>query len=139
LNSVSQGVGAEAAEDDAMDGADAGAGQHADGQLGDHREIQADTVAFFYSQPFENIGEFADFLVHLLIGDGPVFAGFVAFPLDRDLVGPGLEILVEAVVGNVQLPAFEELHVDIALLDIEVVVHDLVEGLEPFHILFGNL
>ena len=44
-----EGVGAEAAENDGMDGADAGAGQHGDTGLGNHRHVDADAVSLLYA------------------------------------------------------------------------------------------
>ena len=39
-NSVTESVSAESAENDAMNGADAGAGQHGNGQFGNHRHVK---------------------------------------------------------------------------------------------------
>ncbi len=136
---VPQGVGAEPAENDAVDRADAGAGQKADCELGDHGQVEADPVALLHAEGFEDVGELADFLVELLVGDRLVIAGLVALELDGDLVAAGLQVPVQAVVGYVELAAFEELDVDRTFLHVEVVVHDLVPLLEPLDILAGDL
>ena len=47
--------------------------------------------------------------MQLVVSDGALFAGFVAFPDDGGLVAFGLEVSVEAVVGDVGLAAFEPL------------------------------
>jgi hypothetical protein len=47
--------------------------------------------------------------VKLFVGDFSLFAGFVAFPDDGGLVAFGIEVSVEAVVGDVGLSAFEPL------------------------------
>ena len=64
---VGDGVGAEAAEDDGVHRADAGTGEHGDGQLGDHRHVDGDAVAGLDAQSFEHVGELADFAVQILI------------------------------------------------------------------------
>ena len=45
LDAVGDGLGAEAAEYDRMHRADAGAGEHGDGGLGHHRQVDEDAVA----------------------------------------------------------------------------------------------
>ena len=139
LEAVAEGVGAEPAEHDAVDGADAGAGQQAGCELGDHGQVEADPVALLHAESLQDVGELADFLVELLVGQGLVVAGLVALELDGDLVAAGLQVPVEAVVGYVELASLEELDVDRALLDVEVVVHDLVPLLEPLDILACDL
>jgi hypothetical protein len=44
-DAVADRLGREAAEDDRVDGADARAGEHRVGELGDHRQVDADAVA----------------------------------------------------------------------------------------------
>ena len=55
-----EGLGGEAAEDDRVDRADAGAGQHRDGGLGDHRQVDRDGVALADAQVGERVGGPAD-------------------------------------------------------------------------------
>ena len=43
-------LGGEAAEDDGVRRADAGAGQHGDGQLGHHAHVDGDAVALFHAE-----------------------------------------------------------------------------------------
>ena len=45
VDAVAQGLGAEAAEDDGVRRADAGAGEQGNRQLGDHRHVEGDAVA----------------------------------------------------------------------------------------------
>ena len=52
VNAIDEGVGGESAEDDGVRRADAGAGQHGDGQLRSHAHVDGDTVAFFYAKAF---------------------------------------------------------------------------------------
>ena len=114
-DAVGQRVGAEAAEDDRVDRADAGAGQHGDGQFLDHRHVDRDAVALLDAAALEHVGELADLLVELAVGELCVLAGLVAFPDDRDLVAARLQVPVQAVVGDVGLAADEPLDRDVAL------------------------
>ena len=139
LDPDGQRVGAEPAENDGMDGADAGAGQHGDPGLGDHRHVDADAVALLDPVGLQYIGELADFPVQLAVGDGPLLARLVPDPLDRHLVAPLFQLPVEAVVGDVQLGALEILHIDRPLADVEIEILDLVPLLEEGQILIGLL
>ena len=73
-NAVGHRLGAEAAEDDGMDRADAGAGEHGDGGFRDHGQINDDAVALLDAVAFEDVGKEADFAMELLIGEGAFFA-----------------------------------------------------------------
>ena len=85
LDAVAQRLRGEAAEDDAVDRADAGAGEHRDRQLGDHRQVDRDPVALLDAVLAQHVGEAADLRVQLLVGVGLV-AAVVALPDDRGLV-----------------------------------------------------
>ena len=92
-DAVGDALGAEAAEDDGVNGPDAGAGEHGDGGFGDHREIDKDAVAFLDLISLEDVGEAADFPMKLAIGEDALFAGSVggvgfAFPDDRWFATP---------------------------------------------------
>ena len=50
LNAVLEGVGAEAAEHDRVDGANAGAGHHRDRQFQNHAQIYANAVALLHAE-----------------------------------------------------------------------------------------
>ena len=67
---VTQGLGGEAAEHHAVDGADAGAGQHGDGQGGDHGQVDDNPVALLDALLLEHVGELGDLFPELLVGDG---------------------------------------------------------------------
>ena len=108
VDPVHQGRGREAAEDDGMHRADAGAGQHGDGQLGDHGQVEGHGIALPHPMGFEDIGELADLAMELEIGQGDALAHRFPFPEDRHLVLAGRgEMPVEAIVGEVGLAAFE--------------------------------
>jgi hypothetical protein len=130
-DTVGKGFGGEAAEDDRMHRADAGAGQHREGQFGDHRHIDRDAVALFDAARFEHIGEFADFGVHFAVGEGGVFTGLIAFPDNGGLLGPGIEVPVEAVVDDIGRAALEPFDRDGALVHIVIVGADFVPLFKP--------
>ncbi len=69
-----------------VDRADAGAGEHGDHGLGDHRHVDGHYVAAVHVLPAQGVGELADLLVELAVGDFLVVGGIVAFPDDRHLV-----------------------------------------------------
>ena len=65
--------------------ADAGAGQHGDGQLGRHAHVDGDAVAFFHAERFQDVGELLHFAMKLLVGEHADFAGF-ALPDDGGFI-----------------------------------------------------
>ncbi len=68
-DAIPQGVGREAGEDDRMDGADPGAGQHGVGQGRDHRQVDRDPVALPDPVRQEDVGHPADLVLQALVGD----------------------------------------------------------------------
>ena len=66
---VAHRVGGEAAEDDGVRRADAGAGEHRDDDLGDHPEVDRDAVALPDAAGAQPVGEAADPLVEVAVGD----------------------------------------------------------------------
>ena len=85
VDAVGDGVGGESAKDDVVDGADAGAGEEGDGELGAHAHVDGDAVALLDAEGFEDVGELLDFDVEVGVGKLADFAGF-AFPEDGRLV-----------------------------------------------------
>ena len=83
------------------------AGENADRQLGNHRQIEGDAVAFLNAVFLENVGEFADFFMELFVGEFFVFTRVVSFPDEGYLVPSFLQVPVKTVVGHVQLAALE--------------------------------
>ena len=61
LDAVGEAIRRKAAEHHGMDGADARAGQHGVGGLGDHRHVDGDAVALLDAVLLQHIGEAADF------------------------------------------------------------------------------
>ncbi len=103
---IAQGQVGKAAEDHAVDGADARAGENGDGELRDHGQIDGHPVALAYPVALKDIGAAADLPVQLLVGQGAGFMGALPFPDDCRLVlAPGLQVAVQAVIGDIELPA----------------------------------
>jgi hypothetical protein len=112
----------------AFKGADARAGEHGDGQLRHHRQVDGDAIAFFRAQLLQRIGELADLAVELLVGEDARFVGRIALPDERRLVlARACEMPIEAVVAGVELAAHEPLD----LRAVEVPAGNLVPFLEP--------
>ena len=125
VDAVAQAMGREAGENDAVGRADAGAGQHGDGQLRHHGQVQAHPVALFDAHLLEHIGEAADFVVEHLIGVGAHVFVFLALPDDGGLVAAAVgQMAVQAVIGGVELAAAEPFDFGGA----EIVFEDLVPG-----------
>ena len=101
-DAAGEAVGREAAEHHRMHRADARARQHGVGGLGDHRQVDGDAVALLDAVGLEHVGELADALVQLAVGDLLVVGGVVALPDDRDLVGARLQVPVDAVGRDVE-------------------------------------
>jgi hypothetical protein len=104
-------LSAEPAEHDGVNRANPSTGKHRNGGLRNHGEINDDTIAFPDAISFEDVGEQANVVMHLLVSECAFFAGFAgrrrfAFPDQRGLVGcGGAEPFVEAVVTDIELSA----------------------------------
>ncbi len=128
---VAQGFSTEAAEDNAVNGADTGTGQHGNGQLQYHGKVNGNTVAFLHAQPPQHIGELAHLAVKLLISHYLGIAD-VAFPDERRLVlAPGTDMTVNAVIAHVQFAADEPL----VLPFVKIGFHHPVPLLKPVELL----
>ena len=125
-----QSVRRESCENNRMDRADAGTGQHRIGGLRDHRDIENDTVAFADAHVLKNIGHATRIVMQLLIGD--VLGSFfwaVRLPDDRSLIAAGRQMTVNAVGGYVQRAI--RIPVDIHIAEIIADVFDLGKRLDP--------
>ena len=127
LEARGQRVGGEPAEDHGVRGADAGAGQHRDHGLGDHRHVDRDPVAGGDTHVGQCVGGLGDQVLQLGVGDGTGVTDGLADEVDGDLVAAaGLDVAVHAVVGRVQRAA------DVPLRERRVgPVEDLGERLGP--------
>src|SRR5229473_4914749 len=112
-----------------MDGADPRAGQHRVGGLRNHRQIDRDAVALPDVAGAQDVGEFADFVVQLPIGDALGLRGIIALPDDGGLVAALVEMPIDAVPGDIEDAVFEPFDRNVA--GREGGVLDLGEGLHP--------
>jgi hypothetical protein len=116
-DAVGDGLGAETAEDDRVHRAEAGAGEHGNGGLGHHGQVDQDAVAGLDAVAFEDIAEPADLVMKLFVGEGALFArlaGGCGLPLPDQggLVGArGVQMPVETIVTDIELAADEPLGV----------------------------
>ena len=129
LDARAQRLGGEAGEDDGVHRADAGAGEHGVGGLGDHRQVDHHPVALLDAEPVQHVAELRHLLVQLAVADMRATVGVVALPDDRGLVGAGGEVAVDAVGGDVQRAVLEPLDRDVVV--VEGGVLDPGVGLDP--------
>jgi hypothetical protein len=112
-----------------MHRADPGAGQHGIGRFGDHRHIDGDAVAFPDAPGFQHIGEFAHFLVKLLVGDVLAVGGIVAFPDDGGLVAARRQVPVDAIGRDIQRSILEPFDGEVGRVERDIL--DLGERFDP--------
>ena len=86
-----------------MGRADAGAGEHRDDDLGDHRQVDADHVALADADVLERVGEALRVGEQLGVGDVALLALLAAPVIGDALAVAGLDVAVEAVGRGVQL------------------------------------
>ncbi|EON25613.1 acetyl-CoA synthetase [Nocardioides sp. CF8] len=103
-------VGGEAAEDHGVRGTEAGAGQHRDHDLGDHRHVDRDPVALLHAELGERVGGAADLVHQVGVGDVAGVVLGLADPVEGDLVAvAGVDVAVHAVDGRVEGATHEPL------------------------------
>ena len=108
VDAVGYGVGGESAEDDGVDGSDAGAGEQRDGELGTHAHVNGDAVAFADAEgPSEDVGEALDLFVKVEVSKTYDLTG-LALPDEGGLIGAGTEgVPVDAVMAKVEAASVE--------------------------------
>src|SRR4026208_741702 len=92
-----------------MDRADARAGEHRDGRLGNERQVDGDAIALANSELPEDVGELRDLAVEIPVRERPGIAR-LPFPDERRLVpARSANAPVDAVCGDVRLAADDPL------------------------------
>jgi hypothetical protein len=92
-----------------MDRPDARAREHRDRQLRDHRQVEGDPISLSDAETFQDVREPADFAMELAVGEHALVAG-LPLPDDRRLVAPrAVQVTVETVDRDVELPPDEPL------------------------------
>ena len=128
-DAAGEAVRRETREHHRMHRADARAGQHRVGRLGDHRQVDRDPIALFDAVRLQHIGEAADLAMQLLIGDVLAVFGIIAFPDDRRLLGALRQVPVDAVGRDVERAVLEPFDVEIVRIPGDVL--DPGERLDP--------
>lgn len=106
-DTVAQGVGGEAGEDDRVNGADTGAGKEGDDRLGNHGQVQRNGVALLDAHLLQHVGQSGDLAQELAVGDGAALIVLVGLVDDGRLVGIRDGVTVNAVVRGIEA-ALEE-------------------------------
>ena len=131
VDAVAKRLGREAAEHDRVRRADAGAGKQRDCGLGDHGQVDRDTVTTADTQAPERRSEALHFVEQLGVGDRASVTR-LALEVERHAVAePRGDVTVEAVDAHVQLAVFEPLG------ERQVPLEHLREGLRPGHQIAG--
>ncbi len=90
---------------------DASAREHGHRSFGDHRKVDVDAVALADAETLEHVGELRDLREQVAVRDGAGVAR-LSLPVERySIAVSGLDVTVEAVVGDVQLAADEPFRV----------------------------
>ena len=109
-------LGGEAAEHHRMHRADAGAGEHGDDRLRDHRHVDQHPVAHADPEIGEHRAERRRLVEEFAIADGPLRAGDRAVVIERDrFAAAGLDMPVERVEAGVEARVGEPAAIDAAL------------------------
>lgn len=126
-DAVAQRFRGKAGEHHRVDGTDAGAGEHGEGRFRDHRQVDADPVALADASALQQIGQAADLVVQLAVGDLLGLSRIVPLPDQRHLIAAPGEVAVDAVVGDVQQPPGEPAGPALA----QIALVDAAPGREP--------
>ena len=121
-DAVAQRLGAEAAEDDGVHGADARAGEHRVDELGHHAHVDADAVAPADAVRQQHVRDAADVVLQLAVRDVAVGAELVLRPDDRGAVAERRQVAVDAVERGVEAAAREPGEVDLVVVGVEHVL-----------------
>ena len=90
-----------------MDSTNAGTGKEGDGSLGNHGQVDNDSVTLLDTELLEHVGSLRNSALELNIGDLLVLVGLVCLVDDGDPVGVLVRPSVNAVVRGVQLTLAE--------------------------------
>ncbi len=102
-DAVVDGLGRKAGENDGVNGADAGAGEHGDADFGDDGHVDGDGVTTSDATALEQIGHATDVVVQLLIRDDARVGELVALPQQSGLLCTTRKMAVHTVEAHVEL------------------------------------
>ena len=98
-----------------MNGADLGAGQHREEDLGDPRQIDGDDVTLVHAHGLEDVRHLLDFAVEGEVGEGAHLVGVLTDPDESQLVPTGgIEVTVHRIGDDVRLGTGEPLEEGLA-------------------------
>ena len=95
------------AEDNRMDSADAGTGQHGNTRFNNHGHVDSDNIALLDALIFQNVRELTGFFVQFAVGHVAGIGRVVALENDGRLITALFQVTVQAVSGGVQLAVFK--------------------------------
>ena len=128
---VLDSFGTKATEDHRVNRTDAGAGQHRNDRLGDHRQVERHAIAGTHTHVFKNMRETAYVEMQLFVSNRADIAR-LAFEDQCSLVlARGAKMAVETVLRDVQFATGEPLRMR------GVPLEDFFERLAPYEQLFG--
>eukprot|EP00053_Salpingoeca_punica_P010178 m.91720 g.91720 ORF g.91720 m.91720 type:complete len:710 (+) comp15305_c0_seq1:340-2469(+) len=138
-NAVCERLAGEAAEDDRVGCADAGAGEHGHDQLHDHGHVDGHAVATLHAVLLEDVGKALHAREQIAVGRGAVHERIVALPVEGDAVAvASLNVAIQRIVADVCQRALEPADGNWPVVDVEVAEVELVPRLLPVEAL-GNL
>ena len=106
VRAIGERVGGEAAEDDRVRSAEPRAGEHRDRELGDHAHVDRDLRPLADAELLEHVRHPDDLGQQLGVGERSALPLRLTLPVVGDPVAETrLDVAVDAVVGDVQLPA----------------------------------
>lgn len=86
LNSTSQGLSTKRRKHDRMNCPDTSTGEHGNGRLRDHRQVNGHHRALLYALPVEHPGKSTDFAMQLLVGQGALLCRVLSLPEYGDFI-----------------------------------------------------
>ena len=126
-----QRVWRKAAKNDGVHRADAGAGQHGVSGFRDHRKVDRDPISGLDAVMLQDIGEFGNVLMQLIVGDVFGLGRVITFPNDCSLVAALGKMTVNTIVGDVGEAVLEPFDRDI--MRVIRGVFGFAVGLEPIY------
>ncbi len=132
---VGQGFSGKSPEDHRMHRPDSGAGKHGHRRFGNHGHVNRYPVALLDAPTFQDVGKFRNPFMQVPIGNLRILPRFVPLPDDRRLVGPGLQMPIDAIVADVGLRTLEPFDGNRTLATIVIISPNLIPFRIPMKIL----
>jgi len=101
-DAIAQRVGREPREDNGVNGANTRAGEEGDDRLGNHGQVERDSVTFAHTHLLQCVGELRNLAEKLSVGDDAAIASIVCLVDNGRLVWVLESVTVNAVVAGIQ-------------------------------------